>query len=50
MGFEFLEAQLLSNYIDVTDSPRHSLTGRLAASAIPSCFRIGLDVLYGFAT
>ena len=30
----FLEAQLLSNYIDVTVSLRHSLTGRLVLSAV----------------
>ena len=33
-----LEAQLLSNYIDVTDSLSHSLAGRLSVLAISPLF------------
>ena len=38
----FLEAQLLSNYKDVTDS-------RLAVSTISLCLWTDLDIIYGFA-
>ena len=46
--FRFIFAQLLSNYIDVTDSLRHSLTGRLALSVISQLLWIDLDVLTFF--
>ncbi len=42
--------KLFSNYIDVTDLFRHSLTGRLAISAIYLLFGIDLNLPCGFAT
>ncbi len=43
-----LEAQLLSTYIDVTNSHRQSLMGRLAVSAISPLFvdRFGLSLRF----
>ena len=41
----FLEVKLPSNYIEVTDSLPHSLTGRLALSAKRPLMWIDLDVI-----
>ena len=40
-----LEAQLLRNYKDVTDSLRNSLTGRLDLSAISLLFLIDCEAI-----
>ena len=45
----FLESQLLSNYIDVSDSLPHSRAVQLFRPYI-RCLLIVLDVIYGFVT
>ncbi len=47
---QLLEAQLLYTYVDVTDSPPQSLTGRLALSAISPLFVDRFGRSFFFAT
>ncbi len=47
---KFLEANLLRNLIDVTDSISHSITGRLALSVIHPKFVDRFGRFNGFAT